>query len=211
MQYIVINFILLLLPTTTDSELFEGRIEVVQESIYEKSYSTYFVKDENIRIDEFDNDHELIQSLIINIEDERIFILRPHKKLYQEVTLTKANVASKENFTIKKTGNSRAVNGSECYQWRVKNNERNTETTYWVSQNNFYFFNDLIKLLNRTDKTFEFFSKIPETQGFFPMLSVERTLLRKEKLRTSVININKEKLKNSQFDIPKEFYLIRTN
>ncbi|MBI9054656.1 MAG: DUF4412 domain-containing protein [Bacteroidales bacterium] len=205
MVNLVISFILLLFPPFNNLGTFEGRIELVQETHYEKSYFTYFIKNDNVRIDEFDSDHLLIQSLIIKINDEQVYILCPSKKLYTQLTLSDSKKMTSDNFKIIKTENSRIVNGFDCYQWRVKNIERNTEAAYWVSQNNFYFFEDLIKLLNRTDKTFEFFEIIPDSQGFFPMLSVERTLLRKEKLRTYVVAINNEILDESNFIIPPEY------
>jgi len=205
----VISFMLLLFPAINNFETFEGRIELVQETHYEKSYYTYFVKDNNVRIDKFDNEHQLLQSLIIKIKDEQVYVLCPSKKLYTKLITSETEEIKDDNFKIIKTENSRIINGYNCYQWRVKNIERNTETAYWVSQNNFYFFEDLITLLNRTDKTFEFFEIIPDTQGFFPMLSVERTLLRKEKLRTYVVNINNEKLDESKFIIPKNYKTIQ--
>ena len=204
----VISFILLLFPPINNLETFEGRIELVQESHYEKSYFTYFVKDNHVRIDQFDNEHQLNQSYIIHIKEEEVFVLSPTKKLYTKLALSEKEKQLSNNFKIIKTENSRLINGFNCYQWRVKNTERNTETAYWVSQNNFYFFENLIKLLNRTDKTFEFFEIIPDTQGFFPMLCVERTLLRKEKLRTYVLTINNEKLDESRFQIPSNYELI---
>jgi len=199
---------LLLFPIASDHDSFEGSIELVQESHYEKSYFTYFIKNDNVRIDKFDNDHNLIQSLIIKIKDEQVYILCPSKKLYTQIALSDSGKTNNDNFKIIKTENSRIVNGFDCYQWRVKNTDKNTEVAYWVSHSNFYFFEDLIRLLNRTDKTFEFFQIIPETQGFFPMLSVERTLLRKEKLRTYVVNINNKILDKSKFIIPDNYELI---
>ncbi|MCK5170946.1 MAG: hypothetical protein KAQ75_13795, partial [Bacteroidales bacterium] len=83
-----------------------------------------------------------------------------------------------------------------------------TEVSYWVSQNNFYFFEELVHLINNTDKTYEFFEKIPETQGFFPMLCVERTLLRKEKYRLYVINITNNAISDDIFKIPSDFELV---
>ena len=204
----LLSFLLLLSSTNTNVESFEGSIEMIQESYYDTSYFTYFVKKENVRIDKFDNNHTLIQSLLINLEKEQIYILNPSKKLY-----TKSNINSKpnpdsENFTILKTENSRMVDEYVCYQWRVKNKERNTEISYWVSQNNFYFFEELVRLINNTDKTYEFFEKIPETQGFFPMLCVERTLLRKEKYRLYVINITPKTISDNIFKIPSDFELV---
>lgn len=204
----LISFILVVLPVTSDVKSFEGSIELVQESLYDISYFTYFVKNDNVRIDKFDNTHTLIQSLLINIDKQEIFILSPSKNLYTKIEIVN-HPKSGENYTILKTENSRMVGEHLCYQWRVKNKERNTEVAYWVSQKNFYFFEELLKLINSTDNTFEFFEKIPETQGFFPMLTVERTLLRKEKSRLCVVNISDKPINKNLFEIPANFELVR--
>jgi hypothetical protein len=146
--------------------------------------------------------------MIINLDKDEIFVLSPEKKLYRQLEISKELSKEQEGFVILKTENSRTVNGYECYQWRVKNTERNMEVAYWVWQNNFYFFQELVHLLNRTDQTYEFFDKIPETQGFFPLLTVERTLLRREKSRASVVNISSKKIDDSLFKIPVDFELI---
>lgn len=208
MRNFVISFILLLFTFNLNARSFEGSIDFVHESHYDTSYFTYYVKGNHIRIDKFDNKKELIQSLIIHLDQEEIFILSPSKKLYTKLEKKTVENYNSENFTILKTDNHKEVNGIVCYQWRVKNTECNTEVAYWVSQNDFYFFEDLVKLINRTDKTYDFFEKIPETQGFFPMLTVERTLLRKEKSRIYVADIKKQKLNDTQFTIPSDYELI---
>lgn len=209
MTNLVLSFLLLLFSVHASADSFEGSIDLVKKSHYDISYYTYFVKDGNVRIDKFDSNHNLIQSLLVYIEKEEVYILSPSKKLYTLLNTDKNNSIPEDGYSISKTENHRTVNGVECYQWRVKNVEQNTEVAYWVSQSDFYFFEDLIKLINRTDKTYEFFEKIPETQGFFPMLSVERTLLRKEKSRTYVANISEQKLSEDKFKIPADFQLVR--
>lgn len=205
----LLSFMLLVLPLNSDVKAFEGSIDLVQESFYDISYLTYFVKNDQVRIDKFDHAHTLIQSILINLKKEEIFVLSPSKNLYTKIEINNAPKSGEENYTILKTENSRMIGEYLCYQWRVKNKERNTEVAYWVSQKNFYFFNELVKLINSTDNTFEFFEKIPESQGFFPMLSVERTLLRKEKSRLFVVNISDKPINNNLFIIPANFEQVR--
>lgn len=204
----LLSFLLVLNSLNASTEAFEGEIEVVQESQYNTSYFTYFVKNNNVRIDKFDSNHIIEQSLLINLESRQVYILSPSKKMYAQLDVRKNNDTNSDNYSILKTENSRMVGEYHCYQWRVKNKERNTEIAYWVSQNNFYFFEDLVKLINNTDNTYEFFGKIPETQGFFPMLSVERTLLRREKSRTYVVNISDKKVSKDLFKIPSDYELV---
>ncbi|HSH50481.1 MAG TPA: DUF4412 domain-containing protein, partial [Bacteroidales bacterium] len=135
----------------------------------------------------------------------QIIVLSPSKKLYTYLELSSNSNTPNKNFTVIKTDNIRMIKGKECYQWRVRNVEQNTEVTYWVSESNFHFFNDFIKLLNCTERTFTFYEKIPDSQGFFPMYTVERTLLRKIKKQISVIEINHQKVNDTTFEIPKNF------
>ncbi len=205
----LLSFVILFSGMFNSPDAFEGSIEIVCSSFYDTSYFTYYVKKQNIRIDKFDDKNTLIQSMLIDLDKDEVFVLSPEKKLYKQLTTNDELPETDENFIILKTENSRTVNGYECYQWRVKNAERNIEVAYWVWQNNFYFFEELVHLLNRTDKTYEFFNKIPETQGFFPMLTVERTLLRREKSRASVVNISSKTVDESIFKIPSDFELVK--
>ncbi len=211
----MINFlfglILFIAAPVNDSSFFEGRIDLVEESQYDTFYYSYFIKDKYIRVDKFDENHKIIQTELINIEKKEIIVLSPSKKLYTRLKSSSDLILKGQNFTIIKTENTRQIKGKECYLWRVRNKELNKEVAYWVAENNYYFFNDFIKLLNHTEKTFEFFEKIPDSQGFFPMLTVERTLLRKEKRRIEVIEIKSQKINDTMFEIPSGFEEVKTN
>lgn len=205
----LLSFLLVLFSINSDVESFEGSIKMVQESCYETSYFTYFVNGENVRIDKFDDNHTPIQSIIVNLKDKQVHILSPNKKLFTKLDVKYSPSENSSDFSILKTENSKLIDNQLCYQWRVKNLESNTEVAYWVIQNNFYFFEELIKILNMVDKSFDYFEKIPESQGFFPLLTVERTLLRKEKNRLSILQINNKSIEENIFEIPNDFKLVR--
>ncbi|MGC9375439.1 MAG: DUF4412 domain-containing protein [Bacteroidales bacterium] len=205
----MINFLfglfLFISAPVNHSDSFEGKIKLVEETHYNTIFYTYTIKNKQIRVDKFNQNHKIIQSLLINLEDEQIIVLSPSKKMYIFLNLSRNANTANENFEVIKTENTRIINGKKCYQWRVRNVEQNTEVAYWVSESNFYFFNDFIKLLNYSEHTFTFFEKIPDSQGFFPMYTVERTLLRKIKKQISVIEINHQKVNDTTFEIPKDF------
>jgi hypothetical protein len=209
MTNLIISFLLLLFSINTDIKSFEGSIKMIQESCYETSYFTYFVNNENVRIDKFDDNHVLTQSIIINLKDKQVHILSPSKKLYSKLSVNYSLNTNSDDFFIIKTQNSKLIDEQLCYQWRVKNTKSNTEVAYWVTQNNFYFFDEMLKLLNNIDKSFEYFEKIPESQGFFPLLTVERTLLRREKNKLSVLQIKNMVLEKNIFEIPDDYKLVR--
>ena len=90
----------------------------------------------------------------------------------------------------------------------MKNRGKSTEIAYWVTQNDFIFFDKMIKILNHTDRSFEFFNQIPQSAGFLPMLSVERNLVRDEKNRTQVLQILRKTIDSSIFRIPSDYKLL---
>lgn len=205
----LLSFLLVLFSINSDVEPFEGSIKIVQKTYYETSYFTYFVSHEKVRIDKFDDNHILTQSIIVNLKDKQVHVLSPSKKLFTKLDINTPPIDNINDFSILKTENSKLIENQLCYQWRVKNIESNTEVAYWVTQNNFYFFKELTELLNSVDNSFMYYEKIPESHGFFPLLTVERTLLRKEKNRLSVVQINNNRLEENIFEIPNDFNLIR--
>jgi hypothetical protein len=209
MTNFLLSFLLVFSSLNSDNESFEGSIEMIQKTCYETSFLTYFVNQENVRIDKFDDNHNPTQSIIVNLKDKQVHVLNPNKKLFTKLNVSSIPNNNRTDFSILKTQNSKMIDNQLCYQWRVKNKESNTEVAYWVIQNNFYFFEELISILNNVDKSFEYFEKIPETQGFFPLLTVERTLLRKEKNRLSILSINNKIPEENIFEIPNDFKLVK--
>ena len=209
----MINFLLsflIVIPTfSSNNKSFKGSIKLAQETYYDTTYFTYYVKIPQIRIDKFDSNHKLEQSILVNLNSKQVYMVSNTKKMYTSPQTKENEINSiDENFIVLKTENSRMIGDYLCYQWRVKNKERNTEVTYWVTQNNFYFFNALLKIIGNIDKTYEFFAQIPESEGFFPVLSVERTILRKQKSKTYVVDIEKKDIAEDLFTIPSNFKLV---
>ncbi|MFP4557045.1 MAG: DUF4412 domain-containing protein [Bacteroidales bacterium] len=188
---------------------FEGEIRVVRETIYDTTYIEINVKDHMVRVDEHDSRKELVSSQIVDIEKEEVVALSHSKKLFAHVPVSPRIVDGSNELEINKTENHKEINGVICYQWRVKDVKRNTEIAYWVFEERFDFFEKLLKLLNRTEFSFSAFDAIPGREGFFPMLTEERTLLRREKLRVAVVAINEQVLNGNVFKIPENYNAVK--
>jgi hypothetical protein len=65
----------------------------------------------------------------------------------------------------------------------------------------------MVKVLNHTDKSWEFFSSIPNSAGYFPMVYEERTLLRDKRTQATVLSIEHHQIDSSIFQIPKGYTL----
>ncbi len=187
---------------------FEGSIKFIQKMFNDTNYYTYHIKNNKVRLDVHENCNdceELENSMLFDLNKKTITAINPSRKLYINVpTKTFADPLSK-NFKIIKSKNNKKIQGYKCYQWRVKNISENTEIAYWVTEDNFDFFEDLLYLWNRSEKHALYFLQIPDIKGFFPLLSVERTALREQKMRLEVVEIIKKPIDNIVFEIPKTY------
>lgn len=195
--------------STNANKSFEGIIFFSMEMISDTLYYTYYVKNKNVRLDEFNRCKSCKipgNYLLFNLESKKITALNPQRKMYLHLTANEYKESNNnEDFTILKTNNSKKIFGYKCYQWRVRNKKQNTEISYWVAKDNFDFFIDFLKLWNRSERHATYFLKIPDTQGYFPLLSEERTTLREQKMTLRVISIQKKTLDPSIFQIPKDY------
>jgi hypothetical protein len=187
---------------------FEGKIHFVQESLEDTLYYTYYIKNNIVRLDVMDDCKGCKNSdnyMIFDLKNNSITAVKPSRKMYINVP-PKPYIDNKDqNYQIIKSKNNKKLQGYKCYQWRVKNKLQNTEVSYWVAQDNFSFFEDFLRLWNRSEKHAVYFLQIPESTGYFPMLSEERTTLREQKMTLRVLEISKQDIDPNFFIIPKEF------
>jgi len=191
----------------TDS--FEGSINLLRESVFDTTHITIMVKGSLARVDEVDKDNRLVSRRLIDLEKNTVVALSPQQKLYTNLQVSNLPKVNRAGVEVRKTENYKEINGYKCYQWRVKDVQRNTEVAFWVANESFEFFEQVIQLLNRTEQSLTLYQVIPENDGFFPMLTEERTLLRKEKLKISVVDISRTNLSAKLFEIPEGYQSLR--
>lgn len=187
---------------------FEGSIRFVQENLEDTLYYTYYVKNRLVRLDVHENCKNCESTdnyMIFDLNGGTITAIKPSRKMYINVPPKPYTANKEQNYQVIKSKNNKKIQGYKCYQWRVKNKVQNTEVAYWVAQDNFNFFEDFLKLWNRSEKHSVYFLQIPETEGFFPLQSEERTVLREQKMTLRVLDISKKSLETEIFVIPKEY------
>ncbi len=213
---LIINFLYIKSQTSNEgyiipsSRPFEGFIFFSMELITDTLYYTYYIKDRMVRLDEYNRckDCKIPNNYILfDLNKKTITIINPLRKMYLNINPKpyKERTDIDENYKIIKTNNYKKIYGYKCYQWRVRNKIENTEVSYWVAFDNFDFFVDFLKLFNRSEKHAQYFLLIPETKGYFPLLSEERTTLREQKMTLRVLNIQRKTIEKSLFQIPKDY------
>ena len=195
----------LLFITSNFAQTFEGSIEFKRILPNDTSVYIYHIKGQKVRIDEMGSDGKTVEgSMIVNLTDKKVFALSHDRKLYME-RASKAEDQGKSKMEIEKGTNSKFINGYKCAQWRVKNKEKDSEITYWVAEGQFDFFAPLLQVINRKYNFATFYLQVPDTKGFFPMLAVERSMLRDEKGRLQVTKVTGKTIDSSLLEIPKGY------
>jgi hypothetical protein len=202
---VLLSLIFSVLTSVFAAEAFEGSISFLKQTRFNSSYITCYVKDNMVRIEEADKSGKVTKVLLMDTEAESVYIVDTERKLYNKLNTVNKSVDNDEHFLIIKSENTKVVNGILCYQWRVRNNERNTEVAYWVAPYDYDFFDRVVRLLNRTDHDWEYFRYVPDSKGFFPMIAVESNIVRDERVRTTVVQINRKRVDNSLFEIPDNY------
>ncbi|HPM12830.1 MAG TPA: DUF4412 domain-containing protein [Bacteroidales bacterium] len=189
------------------SQNFEGRIDVVKRTLSDTLYYSYTIKNNFIRIDEYDTYKRLKQFYIINIKDSTITALNPNQKLYSKVDVQQLHANKQSDYDIINTGIYKYINGYKCYQWRVRNKSQNSEISYWIASDSFNFYTPMAGISAYIDDSFLAFMSLPTNtmKGEMPMLIESRTLLRVEKSSHIVTNITRSHVDLSLFSIP-NFY-----
>jgi hypothetical protein len=189
-------------------EKFEGSIKLKKETVYDTTFITIQVKGSQVRIDEYNCKKKLVSIYIVNLDNEKVLALSPKLKLFYELKQSRVIQVSTEDTTIKRTENRMMVDGHYCCQMRVKSKSHDTEVAYWVIENNFDFFKSMNKILRKVKPDINLFSYFPDINGLFPILTVERTLLRKEKMKIEVTGISENMVSENLFKIPLGYQMI---
>ncbi len=195
------------------SQSFEGRIFYTKEiyssadgrKIIDTVFTTFYIKKNIVRMDELDKTHKLLNYWLIDTKNQTVHALDPLHKRYRKMELTNSALSMPDGCEVIKSQNSKKINGYECLQWLVTNRDNNTQIAYWVANGEFNFFDEFLKIMFRSEKVSLYYLQIPESKGYFPMLTEERSLLREMRSRSYVNRIERTSLDENLFQIPKNW------
>lgn len=207
-RFILFIPMLLLFPFNLLSNIdnFEGKIKFLSEGVYDTLSMVLSVKNDLVRMDQYSGKNGLEISYLFDLRSGKVFALSGREKVYKEIYLHDQSKKRREtDVTIIKSQNSMLINGTTCYQWRVKNRQSMTEVTYWVAQSGFDFMEPLQRLIGQLQTPFNLFTLCPDIKYFFPLMVVDRTIFRKFRCSLRVVDIKRVVLPDNLFAIPRGY------
>ena len=204
-KLLTLGVLMLTISASTYAQSFEGIIEFKKASVLDTTNYIYYVKGDNVRIDEIGaKSHKVEGTFLINLEAKTMKSLNHERKLYMNQNTPSAPLI-KGTFTVKKGTGVKNLQGYKCTEYVVTNTEEGTVITYYLADGKFAFFEKLLNLLNRKEKPSIYFLQIKDVKNMFPMLSEQTDMTGKKTGSLEVTKITNKSVDASMFEIPKGY------
>lgn len=182
---------------------FQGTIKFTKTIGPVTANYVYYVKGDKIRVEELSENGEVQGIMIVDTKANTVKALSPERKMFIDVPNKRP--ARETEVYVQKTNNTKEVNGYMCTEVKVSGKTDGREVTFWVAEDDFDFMVPLLETLNRKDKLATYFMNIPNLDGFFPMVGVERKTDGVELTKLQVSDVDKEELSAELFEIPADY------
>ena len=178
-------------------------IELSQNNLNKKYLVKY--KNEKIRLDYISANGENVNSLLIDLDENRIFELNNIRKSYRTVNPNSYTV-SVTNLSLKKEPSSTTIQGYNCEKWLIINSLNQTKIEYKIAKNkNFQYLKNVLKYIDKENSMFSALEALSSDSDIFPISATEYdkkgTILMSAKIS---IQMNK-KTEDFYFIIPENF------
>ena len=184
---------------------FEGVIQFKKETLSDTLFYNYYFKGSTVSIDNYTKTGKILNCKIIDFNKGEIKIVNPKRKLYIQKYVKTKKQFQDTSLSIIKTKNYKYIIGHKCWQWIVKNRNNKSVVSYWVTNKKYNYFNELLIILDDTEKISKYFSLIKKTTGYIPLLSIERSWLRTRRMSISAEKIINLSIDDSLFEIPDDY------
>ena len=164
----------------------------------------YFVKNENVKIQEINNEGEIDGVQLVNLNDDKVLALSPERKLYLEAP--PARKAAEMKVDVKTTEKTKEILGKVCQEVVVINKLQDRKIVYWVTKGNYSFLIPLLNTLNRKEKQALYYLTIKGMEDYWPMVSSEYVLSTGDLVsELKTVSINESELEDVIFEIPSDY------
>jgi len=182
---------------------FQGTIKFTKTIGPVTANYVYYVKDHLVRVEELGDNGEIQGIMIVDTKANTVKALSPERKMFIDVPNKRP--ARETEVYVQKTNKSKEINGYNCTQVKVTGKEDGREVTFWVADDDFDFLIPMLETLNRKDKLAVYFMNVPDIEGMFPMVGVEKKTDGVELTKLQVNEVERTDLDMSLFEIPADY------
>lgn len=183
---------------------FEGMIEFKKQEGTKVENTTWYVKGDLVRIDEFEPGSRLLKSAyIINTKDSTMTFIDHKAKTYQSGLPVKTP-ATPVGCTVTETKNSKELQTYKTTEYTIKT-PGDTAYSYWMTSGKFGFFKSSVSILGAQNNYFNYYWALDPKAGAMPMLITKSNGKGEETGRLEVTRIEKRSLDANLFVVPADY------
>jgi hypothetical protein len=188
---------------------FEGIIEFKKQTGAATVNYVYYVKGNQVRIDEFASGTRNVEgSFIIGLKDSSMVYLNHTRKMWGTRAPAAARVAP-AGCIATTAKNSKEIFGYKCVETVVKNVADSTQISYFIASGKFAFFAPMMKILGRQENFATYLLAVKMKDGSMPLLAIEKDLNGVEKGRLEVTRLEQKTLDAGLFVTPKDYTQVK--
>ncbi|MEM9050591.1 MAG: DUF4412 domain-containing protein [Bacteroidota bacterium] len=182
---------------------FQGTIKFTKTIGPVTANYVYYVKDHLVRVEELGENGEIQGIMIVDTKANTVKALSPERQMFIDVPNKRP--ARETDVYVQKTNKTQTINGYNCTQVKVTGKDDGREVTFWVADDDFDFLVPMLETLNRKDKLAVYFMNVPDIEGMFPMMGVEKKTDGVELTKLQVNEVKKTDLDQALFEIPADY------
>lgn len=198
-------------PPEDINKSFNGILKYYEYTPFDTTLYEVFVTKSKIRVDSYsgkEKNGDPNKIVIYNLKNQKILALKPSAQIYKYITSNAEHTPCSDGCEILIDKNIyKYITGVKCKQYRVRNKAENTDITYWIPEEKYTFYAQMMTMKHSIRRPHKYFFKLPNHETVFPMQTVERTLLREEKSSFKVIHFEESTIVDNIFEIPKGYNL----
>lgn len=187
------------LTSMMSAQSFQGMIEFTKKYGERTVTYKYFIKGDDIRIEEIGPEGKTYGVQLINIKEDKMLSFSPERKLYMDAPRNTVEMTA--SIDANSTGNANTVAGYKTREIVVKDKEEDRQITFHIADENFDFFLPMLELMNRRDKFSIYYQMLDVKAGSFPMKAIE-VIAGKEESVLEVTKVEKKTLDANLFQVP---------
>ena len=181
---------------------FEGFISFDWTKNNEKTTYKYYVKGENVRVEEINKEGAVEGIMLVNTRAGEAIALDPRQKLFMTV---KNNAMAKVPVEVQKQRGTKDLHGYKCEEYNLVNSDLDRQCHYYLAKGGFDFFVPLLRTLKRKENLVLFYMSVPEAEGSFPMIGEEKDMAGNVIMRLEVTKVTPATIDVAMFHRPPEY------
>jgi hypothetical protein len=208
-KIILVGILIVLSNSVLKASQFNGVIHFQKIDGTDTTLFKYYVKDQFIRIEDLNANGDINGIMLINTEESTVILLSNSKKVFINVPISDKK-PKKLNLEIEKTNDEINVAGMNCVLWIAKDKTTQNKYEFLVHQNGYFFFNSMLRILNREEPIANVWLTMDVKDDYFPYVGATYSSTGELISKIEIINIIEDDLPVEMFIRPEDYQEMET-